>query len=205
MSNTTTPMGNPAVVGLAGFGLTTLVLQFHNLGWCGLGPVVALAFIFGGAAQLFAGFQEFRCGNNFGYSAFVSYGAFWIGLGIIFMLNHLGIYQASTTDVGWYLVAFTVYTGIMLVPAMRISGAMALTFLLLFVGFVLLDLAHFGFPQLTVVAGWELIACAASALYMMAAAIYAQVFGHQVLPLGKPWISGRSMARVLKINERAAA
>ena len=28
--------GNPAVVGLAGFGLTTLVLQFHNLGWVDL-------------------------------------------------------------------------------------------------------------------------------------------------------------------------
>ncbi|HCB14750.1 MAG TPA: hypothetical protein DEP36_14450, partial [Gammaproteobacteria bacterium] len=26
-------LGNPAVVGLAGFGLTTLVLQFHNVGW----------------------------------------------------------------------------------------------------------------------------------------------------------------------------
>ena len=28
-----TTLGNPAVVGLAGFGLTTLILQFHNLGW----------------------------------------------------------------------------------------------------------------------------------------------------------------------------
>lgn len=25
-------MGNPAVVGLAGFGLTTILLQFHNIG-----------------------------------------------------------------------------------------------------------------------------------------------------------------------------
>ena len=39
-------MGNPAVVGLAGFGLTTMVLQFHNVGWCGLGPVLALAIVF---------------------------------------------------------------------------------------------------------------------------------------------------------------
>ena len=31
--------GNPAVVGLAGFGMTTLLLQFHNLGWCGTGIV----------------------------------------------------------------------------------------------------------------------------------------------------------------------
>ena len=36
-------MGNPAVVGLAGFGLTTILLQFHNIGLMGLGPVVAMA------------------------------------------------------------------------------------------------------------------------------------------------------------------
>ena len=156
-------MGNPAVVGLAGFGLTTMVLQFHNVGWCGLGPVLALALAFGGAAQLIAGFQEFKCGNNFGYSAFVSYGAFWIAIGIIFLLNHFGIYKSSGTDVGWFLVAWTFYTAILWVAAMRIHGAMAITFTLLLIGFILLDLAHFGYPALTKVAGYELMACAAAA------------------------------------------
>ena len=94
-------LGNPAVVGLAGFGLTTMILQIHNLGFCGIGPVLALAFVFGGAAQLIAGYQEFKVGNNFGYSAFCSYGAFWISLGIIWLLNHFGIYKLSGTDVGW--------------------------------------------------------------------------------------------------------
>ncbi len=45
-----TKLGNPAVVGLAGFGLTTLLLQFHNIGLLGLGPVVAMGFVFGGGA-----------------------------------------------------------------------------------------------------------------------------------------------------------
>ena len=99
-------MGNPAVVGLAGFGLTTMVLQFHNVGWCGLGPVLALALAFGGAAQLIAGFQEFKCGNNFGYSAFVSYGAFWVALSVILLLNHFGIYKSSGTDIGYFLVVW---------------------------------------------------------------------------------------------------
>ena len=40
--------GNPAVVGLAGFGMTTLLLQFHNLGWCGSGIVFCTALAFGG-------------------------------------------------------------------------------------------------------------------------------------------------------------
>lgn len=188
MSQEADTQGNPAVVGLAGFGITTLLLQFHNVGWCGVGPVLALSLIFGGLAQLVAGFQEFKCGNNFGYSAFTAYGAFWLSFGVILLCNHFGIYKSSGSDIGWFLVGYTIYTLIMLVPAMRINGAMALTFALLLVGFILLDLAHFGFPQLTVVAGYELMLCAFGALYMMASAIYTQVFGRVILPLGKPWI-----------------
>ncbi len=98
-------MGNPAVVGLAGFGLTTLLLQFHNLGLIGLGPVLAMGFAFGGLAQFIAGFMEQKMGNNFGFAAFTAYGSFWIGLGIIWLLNNAGIYPSSGTDVGFYLVA----------------------------------------------------------------------------------------------------
>jgi succinate-acetate transporter protein len=194
------PMGNPAVVGLAGFGITTFLLQFHNVGWCGVGPIVAMAFIFGGLAQLIAGFMEFKCANNFGFSAFVSYGAFWIALGVIFILNHYNIYNSSTTDLGWFLVGWTIYTAIMWIPAMRVHGAMAVTFTLLLIGFILLDLAHFGFPGLTKVAGYELMFCAAAALYMMAHVIYAQVFGYDVLPVGDPWIKPKTTA----ISENAA-
>lgn len=179
---------NPAVVGLAGFGLTTLVLQFHNIGLIGMGPVLALAIIFGGIAQMIAGFQEFKCANNFGYSAFVSYGAFWIALGIMLMCNHFGIYKSNGKDIGYFLVAWTFYTAIMWYAALRIHGAMATTFTLLLIGFILLDLAHFGYPQLTKVAGYELMICAGAAWYMMAGAIYAQVFGREILPMGKPWI-----------------
>ena len=194
MADTKTPAGNPAVVGLAGFGLTTLILQFHNLGLCGLGPVIACGIIFGGIAQLIAGFQEFKVGNNFGYSAFVSYGAFWIALCIILLFNNYGIYKSSPTDVGYFLIVWTLYTAIMWVAAMKIHGAMASTFTLLLAGFVLLDLAHFGYPAMTKVAAYVLILCALNAWYMMAHVIFMQVFGRDVLPVGKPWIQARQAA-----------
>ncbi|MCB9100163.1 MAG: acetate uptake transporter [Anaerolineales bacterium] len=181
-------VGNPAVVGLAAFGLTTMVLQFHNVGWAGVGPVVWLALVFGGTAQLIAGLQEMKTGNNFGYSAFTTYGAFWIALGLMLLGNNFGIFAASTTDVGWFLVAFTLYTVIMWIGSMRTNGALALTFTLLLAGFILLDLAHFGFPQLTVIAGYELMACALSAWYVMAHIIFQDLWGYDVLPVGKPWI-----------------
>jgi len=181
-------LGNPAVVGLSGFGLTTLVLQFHNLGLCGIGPVFALAVVFGGLAQLVAGFQEQKMGNNFGFCAFTGYGAFWISFAVILVGNRFKIFESSTTDVGYFLVAFTLFTLILWVASMKVHTAMFVTFSLLLVGFILLDLAHFGFPAMTKVAGVELILCALSALYMMAHVIFLDLFGRDVLPVGKPVI-----------------
>ena len=57
------------------------------------------------------------------------------------------------------------------------------------IGFILLDLAHFGYPGLTVVAGYELMVCALAAWYMMARAILNEIYGKEVLPAGKPWVS----------------
>jgi len=181
-------LGNPAVVGLSGLGLTTLVLQFHNLGLCGIGPVFALAVVFGGLAQLVAGFQEQKMGNNFGFCAFTGYGAFWISFALILLGNRFKIFESSPTDVGYFLVAFTLFTLILWVASMKVHMAMFVTFSLLLVGFVLLDLAHFGFPSLTKVAGVELILCALSALYMMAHVVFLDLFGRDVLPVGKPVI-----------------
>jgi succinate-acetate transporter protein len=182
-------LGNPAVVGLAGFGLTTLLLQFHNLELCGLGPVVAMGFLFGGLAQLIAGFMEQKTGNNFGFAAFSSYGAFWIGLGVIWILNHFQIYPSSGTDVGYYLLAWTFLTAIFWIGSFFIHKAMAITFTLLLLGFILLDLAHFGYPDMTPIAAYVLIACALSAWYMMAAIIINDVAGKTILKSGKPIIN----------------
>ena len=184
----TIKLGNPAVVGLGGFGLTTLLLQFHNLGFIGLGPVIAMGFVFGGLAQMIAGFLEQKMGNNFGFAAFTSYGAFWIGLGVIWICNHFNIYNSSGTDVGFYLIAWTLLTLILWVASLFIHGAMAITFSTLLLGFILLDLAHFGFPKLTIWAAYVLIICALSAWYMMASIIINDVANRQLLKVGKSWI-----------------
>ncbi|NCC30733.1 MAG: hypothetical protein EOM24_01770 [Chloroflexia bacterium] len=181
-------IGNPAVVGLAAFGLTTMMLQFHNVGWAGIGPVIWLGLIFGGLAQFIAGLQEQKTGNNFGYAAFTSYGSFWIALGLLLIGNELKFFASSTTDIGWFMVVWALFTGILWVGSMRVNGALAATFTLLLAGFILLALAHFGFPGLTVVAGYVLMVCAAMAWYVMAHLIFQDLFGRDVLPVGKPWL-----------------
>src|SRR3954467_11579673 len=74
-----TPTANPAALGLVGFGLTTVLLSLINAGVLpagGEGVVIPLALAYGGFIQIVAGFFEFRVGNTFGMTAFLSYGAF---------------------------------------------------------------------------------------------------------------------------------
>ncbi len=189
------PLGNPAVVGLAGFGITTTLLQFHNLGWMGVGTVFCAAVFVGGLMQFVAGFAEFKCGNNFGYSAFCTYGAFWMALALIWALadlvppewKHMSI---TGNDIGFFLVGFTIYTALMWVGSMRVHMAMFLTFTSLLAGFIGLDLVFLaGMKNILTITAIDLLFCAGMALYMMAAIIYAQLFGRSILPVGKPLVS----------------
>ena len=191
---TSTKQGNPAVVGLAGFGLTTLLLQFHNLGWIGLGPVIWMGLIFGGTAQLIAGLMEKSLGNSFGFSAFTSYGAFWIALCGIFFGKQFGLWVPTPMDMALFLLVWGLYTTIMLVGSLRIHRAMVVTFASLAIGFFLLSTEFFlkaaGNESLAAtvktVAAIELIFCALSALYMLAAIIINDTAGRTILPFGAP-------------------
>lgn len=183
-----TGYGNPAAVGLGAFGATTILLQFHNLGLMGTGAVMWLAFIFGGLAQLIAGLQEFRTGNSFGSAAFVTYGSFWIAMGGIFLSIQLGVFNITTSDIGWFLVPFTLLTAIYFIGAMRQNSAMALVFLTLLVGFILLDIGHLvpGAGMVNTAAAVELIICALLAWYLMAHVILTPL--KVKVPAGKAWV-----------------
>jgi succinate-acetate transporter protein len=63
---------NRGPLGLAGFGLTTVVLSCVNAGILpptAVAAVVPVAFAYGGVAQLIAGVLEFKAGNTFGMVA----------------------------------------------------------------------------------------------------------------------------------------
>jgi len=181
-------LANPAAVGLGAFGATTMLLQFHNLGFVGVGAVMWMALFFGGLAQFVAGFLEYRNGNNFGFAAFTTYGAFWIALGGIWMNTQLKFTTISSTDVGWFLVVFTILTGIYLIGAMKQTSALSWVFLTLFIGFILLDIGHLvpGAAIFNKIAAVELIVCALTAWYLMSHVILG---GLKIkLPIGKAWL-----------------
>ncbi|MDX1810157.1 MAG: acetate uptake transporter [Sulfurospirillaceae bacterium] len=187
-------LGNPAAVGLAGFAMTTFILQCHNLGWVDLTPVLWLGIFYGGLAQFIAGFLEFRVGNNFGFSAFVSYGAFWIALALFVIFGTNGdldkaypVLKLTGQGLGFFLLAWAIYTGIMFIASMKHNGVLAFIFLTLFLGFVGLTFKELaGSKLMGTLAAWDLIVCAFSAWYLMAHVILADVGVN--LPVGKAWL-----------------
>ncbi|MFI5110354.1 MAG: acetate uptake transporter [Terriglobales bacterium] len=178
---------NPAPLGLGGFALTTFVLNVHNAGLIDIGAALPLGLFYGGLAQLVAGFLEFRTGNTFGMTAFGSYGAFWIALASMVVMQ-MNKWIPADASKGWLfatLVAWTIFTAVLWIATFRHSKALVWVFSTLLLLFILLDVAvKTGNPTLTHIAGWEGIFCALTAWYLMSAVILNEAYGRVVLPVG---------------------
>src|ERR1039457_1201469 len=141
----TAPRANPAPLGLAGFGLTTVVLSSINAGLLtGDSPglvavVVPLAFAYGGVAQIITGILEFKNGNTFGIVAFTSYGLFWWWYAFLFWTVGAGwIKPPAPAGVGITLLMWGVFTLYMWISTFRSNLAVWTVFLLLWITFFLL-------------------------------------------------------------------
>ncbi len=140
---------NPAPLGLAGFGLTTVVLSCVNAGI--LAPdaaavVVPLAFAFGGIAQLIAGTLEFKTGNTFGMVAFTSYGLFWWWFAFLKWTIGAGWLKAPpSTAVAVTLLMWGIFTFLLWIVSFRLSKAVWSIFLLLWITFFFLAAGDFGY------------------------------------------------------------
>jgi hypothetical protein len=170
-------LGNPGVVGLAAFGMTTLLAQAHSFNLAGVGPTLYLAIVFGGVAQFIAGLQEHKNGNNFGYCAFSAFGCFWLSFAGILLGNRYEIFKTSAADVGAYLVGWTVF-----------CKAMCLCFTTLVLGLACLSLAHFGFEALEAPGAVFMTITALIAWYMMLHILIKDLYGRDLLPVGRPFV-----------------
>jgi succinate-acetate transporter protein len=179
---------NPAPLGLLGFGMTTVLLNFHNAGFYPLDSMIlAMGLFYGGIAQFVAGVLEWKKGNTFGTTAFASYGIFWLSLVALIILpkTSLGIAAPDKTAMPVFLGLWGVFTLFMFIGTLRISKALQVVFGSLVVLFFLLALGDaLEAKSITVVAGWEGLFCGASAIYTALAQVLNEVYGKVVLPLG---------------------
>lgn len=178
-------MGNPAPLGLAGFAMTTILLNLHNAGFYGLSvTVMGMGIFFGGIAQLIAGIMEWKQGNTFGTVAFASYGSFWLSLVFIWLAPGFGLTAADPVSMGWYLGLWGIFTFALFIGTLGGKTIGKLVFGSLTILFALLALANFtGSHAIHTIAGYEGILCGSFALYESAALVINEKFARQVLPL----------------------
>jgi succinate-acetate transporter protein len=178
---------NPGPLGLMAFGMTTVLLNIHNAGIFELNTMIlAMGIFYGGIAQVIAGIMEWKKNSTFGMTAFLSYGLFWLTLvGLIVLPGWTDVEAASETAMGYYLLAWGVFTGLMFIGTLRINRALQAVFFTLTVLFVLLAIRDWtGSETIGTIAGWEGILTGLTAVYASIAQVWNELYGRTVLPLG---------------------
>ena len=194
MNETTTTQlkdttANPAPLGLLGFGMTTVLLNLHNAGYFELNSMIlAMGLCYGGTAQVIAGIMEWKKGNTFATTAFISYGFFWLSLVALLVLPKLipGVVPANPTAMAAYLATWGLFTAVMFLGTLRLSRALQFVFGSLTVLFFMLAFGDYtsagtGFKHAT---GYEGVVCGLGEIYTGLAQVLNEVSGKVLLPLG---------------------
>jgi len=180
--------GNPAPLGLLGFGMTTVLLNLHNAGLFEINSMIlAMGICYGGIAQIIAGIMEWRKGNTFATTAFTSYGLFWLSLVALIILPKISwATKPDDTAMAAYLAMWGLLTAILFIGTLRLHIAGQIVFGSLTILFFLLAFGDYtnasaGFKHFT---GWEGVFCGFSAIYAGLAQVLNEIFGKIVWPLG---------------------
>jgi len=195
---------NPAPLGLLGFGITTILLNFvHN---AQLGPadamILGMGLAYGGLAQVIAGLMEYRKGNTFGMVAFMSYGLFWwsyVFLNLLpnnsFFGNYFG--PASSESLMAYYFIWGLFTLMMFFGTLKTNRALQAVFATLTILFFLLAIREGlvasrylvvntdNWNLFTRIIGIEGIITGFSAFYLALAEVLNEKYGEAVLPIGE--------------------
>jgi succinate-acetate transporter protein len=180
---------NPAPLGLLGFGMTTVLLNLHNAGLYELNTMIlAMGICYGGIAQVIAGIMEWKKGNTFATTAFISYGFFWLSLVTLIVLPKIipALIPANETAMAAYLALWGLFTAVMFLGTFRLNRALQVVFGTLTILFFLLAIgdatgASAGFKHFT---GLEGLVCGFAAIYAGLAQVLNELAGKIVLPLG---------------------
>ena len=178
---------NPAPLGLLGFGMTTVLLNIHNAGFFEMNSMIfAMGIFYGGIAQIIAGIMESKKNNTFGFTAFISYGFFWLTLVGLLVMPKLGwVAAADSTSMACYLGMWGLFTFCLFFGTFKISRALQVVFGTLTILFFLLAYGDAtGDSSLKTFTGYEGIFCGASAIYAGIGALLNEVYDKTILPLG---------------------
>jgi succinate-acetate transporter protein len=122
--------------------------------------------------------------NTFGSTAFSSFGAFWMALAIMVILEDTGVVEpVRKGGLSVFLGAWGLFTAYMTIGTLKISCAFQVVFVTLTVLFLLVAAGEHNETVMTI-AGWEGVVCAASALSASAPQLVNKSCDRHVAPLG---------------------
>lgn len=177
---------NPAPLGLLGFGMTTLMLSLHNAGYISLGAaILALGMVFGGSAQMMAGVMEWKKGNTFGTTAFISFGAFWLAVVAILLFPTMGLSGAETTEaMACFFLLWGIFSAFLTVGTLNTNRIMQMVFLTLTIVFFLLAASEaLVSADIKSIAGHLGLLTGALAFYLAMAQVLNESLGRTVVPI----------------------
>lgn len=186
---------NPAPLGLLGFGITTVLLNFvHNVRLGSIDAMmIGMGIFYGGLAQIIAGILEYKRGNTFATTAFTSYGLFWLSF---ITLNLLGTanaaWRVSQESLAAYFFMWGIFTLAMFFGTLKTNRTLQFVFMSLAILFFLLTaksavlayttLTSADVELFTSIIGVEGVICGLSAVYLALAEVLNEVHGRTVLP-----------------------
>jgi succinate-acetate transporter protein len=184
-------------LGLFAFGLTTALLQMKHTRLTGHQDadksgvenlVWGFAIFYGGLLQMIAGLSEIRRNNIFGYTAFLSYGGFWMSLGTAEILINLYADEGQAINpkaTQAMLILMGIFTFVLWICTFKqnktlcaLIGMLMTTFFFLAIG-VDSEVCDY-------IAGWCGIVTAAIAYWLGGAELVNDIIGcgKEIVPLG---------------------
>lgn len=214
-----TPVAAPSILGLFGFASSTFMVAAFLAGWYGqhqgnaavLSNLAPFCLVFGGLAQFMAGMWSYRARDAIGTAMHGTWGAFWMGFGVFFILVGGGVlHLVKTGSAGTQMVPYSfwfytlaVITACGFVAALFKNAGLAAVLLALAAGSgcVAIGMSS-GDLTWTRVGGYCLIVSAALAVYTATALMLLEGVGRVILPLGQypytkreHWAPGAILAR----------
>ena len=189
------PCPNPAPLGLYAFGLTTALLQVKHTNLGGDSPednkgtenlVWGYAIFFGGLLQIIAGIVEIKRNNIFGFTAFSTYGGFWLSLATAHIIVNDEEVLFNSKAVRAMLVLMGIFTFVMWMCTLVMNVTISILSSLLATTFFLLA-GGVNNESVDTAAGWIGMATAATAYWLASVELINDIIGkgHEVIPLGR--------------------
>ena len=182
-------LAHVGALGLGAFALTTFILNVVNAGLIdadSLGMVLPIGIFYGGLAQFCAGMWDVKRGDTFGATCFTSFGAFWMAVASMILLEKAGVIATVPKEgLAVLFIAWGIFTLYATIASTRVNKAVTAVFVLLTILFFLLAIGEWN-STVHKIAGWEGIITALVAWYTSAGILINTMYGKQVVPLGVP-------------------